>query len=255
MKKLICSVIAGMVLICLTMTCYAEYGDYWSIRNQDRTDIARITSNETLILSGSGGLSTSCPVKGMIFRVAEYIVSPAVPDSTSILNNDMIDSVSSGGTVPNLQTDVPRNVNIAIYTYANANVTSTGTVGVYGINAKGNVDYESIAFTSLSANSITTAVSNKAFALIRLITTDAALRSTAGYGDTMTVGYGYSYGFANDVYGDTIYKLVVNGVSISSNGYVTGTVDGTYDTYRPATDWAATDAIIYYKANIKGRNE
>jgi len=253
MKKIAFSI---MLSFLVAGVCFAGPTDFNRLRikpvfvDEDLPPFAIFnTSGDTIFQADNNGNIT-----GLIVRCVEYIPTPAVPDSTSIIANTMVDQISSAGTVC-VQPDVPRNLNIAIYTYGNANLSSTGNIGVYGVNAKGNSDYESVAIGTFVADSITTRVTNKAFALITLITTDAAFRTTAGAADTISIGYGYKYGLSNDVYGDTIYKLIVNGADVSTSGYVTGTVDGTYDTYNPATAWAATDAVIYYKARIKGSNQ
>ena len=247
---------------------YAEMGDIFSIHNSAYTDVLRMTGSETLIVNAK--------VSGMIVRVEQDFDTATAADSTSLINGTAsafrVDSMTysntvptmatAGGTIPILQPDFPRTVNIVIYTYGNATIASsastTGAIGIYGIDAKGNSTYESIVLGVASANSTTTRVSNRAWARITRIYSDTELARLCAYTDTLTMGFGPSLGLTNDVYNDTMIAIVINGVNqfTSTSGNVSGgTVDAGFDTFKPTSALAGQRIKLIYKANIKGNSE
>jgi hypothetical protein len=263
MKKILCIVIAGLAIASFAMIGFTAQGDIWSVRNQDNADVARITSNETFVLTGTGGCSIanglrlSGTVNGLILRCVEVFATPNAPDSATIKTGCIPDSCTGAGVAASDQPDGARTVGICIYFYGldTCTLPAGAGVGIYGIDSKLNDTYETVTIGSKTATPTLEVQSSRAWRLIRAFVVNSTAAGSLTYTDSFSVGYGTGLGLANDAYGDTIFAYTVNGADISSSGYVTGTFNSTYDVYIPATAPANTENIVEYKAYIKGTAE
>jgi len=262
-KKIIKIFTIVATLTSLTMGVYAAQGDIWSVRNQYNEDVARVTPQETFVLTGNGGCSIanglrlSGTVNGLILRCVEVFATPNAPDSTTIKTGCIPDSCIGAGVAPSDQPDGARTVGICIYFYGldTCTLPAGSGVGIYGIDSKLNETYETVSIASGTATPTLEVQSSRAWRLIRAFVVNSTAANSLTYSDSFSVGYGTGLGLANDAYGNTISAYTVNGADISSSGYVTGIFDSTYDVYIPATAPANTENIVEYKAYIKGTSE
>ena len=220
-------------------------------------NMGNASTKETMVYEAGAAVS------GLVVAVCDVFDTVVISDSVSVLTSAVLKDLVTGGIIT-AQPLSPRNLNVVLYTYGESvdveSARSVWTVGIHGMVARGYDVVETLTFDVMPSDSVTTKVTSYAYRYIRAVYVCATLGDSAPNGSTMSIGVGPSLGLANDIYGDTILwatqttsnaPLAVT-LHASAAGYVSGTVDGTYDLYTPATAWGDAQRVtVCYKAKIK----